>query len=112
MSFLANQSDNWPITWADDGDLYTGYGDGWGFRHEAPSKLSLGFAKVVGNPQGHDGINIWSSTGETFGSGDRGEKASGMLMVEGVLYMWVRNADRNGHGCKLAWSSDYAETWT
>ena len=24
----AGGSDNWPMTWADDGDLYTAYGDG------------------------------------------------------------------------------------
>jgi hypothetical protein len=24
-------SDNWPITWAEDGEQYTSYGDGYGF---------------------------------------------------------------------------------
>ena len=28
----ARGSDNWPLTWADDDDLYTAYGDGTGFE--------------------------------------------------------------------------------
>ncbi|MCD6364492.1 MAG: DUF4185 domain-containing protein, partial [Planctomycetes bacterium] len=36
----------------------------------------------------------------------------GMLMVDGVLYMFVRNANREGEHCRLAWSHDRAVTWT
>jgi hypothetical protein len=35
-----------------------------------------------------------------------------MLMVNGVLYIWVRNANNDGEQCQLAWSSDHAQTWT
>ena len=104
-------SDNWPLTWADDGHLYTAYGDGNGFEPKVPGKLSLGFARIVGGPDHFTGINIRSATGEQTGDGPRGRKASGMLMVEGVLYMWVRNADGAGHGSRLAWSKDHARTW-
>ena len=113
MVSTAEGNDNWPITWADDGELYTAYGDGWGFRNEVTKKLSLGFAKVTGSPPGIDGINIRSSSGEQIaGSGDAGRKGSGMLMVDGVLYMWVRNANLAGQQCQLAWSTDHAVTWT
>lgn len=101
-------SDNWPMTWADDDDLYTAYGDGRGFRPFAPRKLSLGFAKVVGGPEDFQGANIASSSGEQLGDGARGKKASGMLMVDGVLYLWARNAGN----AQLAWSDDHAKTWT
>jgi hypothetical protein len=37
----AIDSDNWPITWADDGEQYTSYGDGWGFDPRTERKLSL-----------------------------------------------------------------------
>ena len=43
-----------------------------------------------------------------LGDGAEGRKASGMLMVDGVLYMWVRNAGNAG----LAWSSDRGRSWT
>jgi CubicO group peptidase (beta-lactamase class C family) len=104
-------SDNWPITWADDDNQYTAYGDGWGFEPNVDKKLSLGLAKIVGDPDDFQGINIRSETGEQVGQGRFGKKASGMLMVNGVLYMWIRNANENGEESQLAWSSDYGKTW-
>lgn len=100
--------DNWPMTWADDGDLYTSYGDGNGFEPFIPEKLSLGLAKISGTPENFVGENIRSATGEQVGDGRHGKKASGMLMVDGVLYMWTRNAGNS----QLAWSTDRAKTWT
>jgi len=46
----AKGSDNWPMTWADDEWLYTAYGDGNGFEPRLNEKLSLGLARVRGNP--------------------------------------------------------------
>jgi CubicO group peptidase (beta-lactamase class C family) len=101
-------SDNWPLTWADDDALYTAYGDGGGFEPGVDEKLSLGFAKVTGSPPDFSGTNIRSATGEHKGDGKAGIKASGLLMVEGVLYLWGRNAGNS----QLAWSMDHARTWT
>lgn len=101
-------SDNWPTTWGDDDAIYTAYGDGNGFEPLLPEKLGLGFAKVIGGPEQFQGINIRSATGENRGSGSGGRKASGLLMVDGVLYMLVRNAGN----AQLAWSTDHAQTWT
>ena len=104
----ARGGDNWPLTWADDGHLYTAYGDGFGFEPLLSQKLSLGFARVEGGPENFKGINIRSPTGEDKGDGKSGKKASGMLMVDGVLYIWARNAGNS----QLAWSTDHARTWT
>lgn len=104
---LAKGSDNWPLTWADDGHLYTAYGDGWGFEPKVKGKLSLGLARVEGTPPDVRGINIRSATAEAKGGGKHGRKASGMLMVEDVLYMWVRNAGNS----QLGWSHDHGRTW-
>ena len=103
----AKGGDNWPLTWADDGHLYTAYGDGNGFEPRVPGKLSLGFARVEGGPADFAGVNVRSATGEQSGSGPAGKKASGMLMVDGVLYLWARNAGN----ARLAWSTDHARTW-
>lgn len=104
----ASGSDNWPMTWADDDALYTAYGDGNGFAPFVPEKLSLGFAKVTGTPGQLRGMNLRSSSGEQRGDGRTGKKASGLLMVDGVLYLWARNAGN----AQLAWSQDHAQTWT
>jgi CubicO group peptidase (beta-lactamase class C family) len=104
----ARGSDNWPMTWADDDALYTAYGDGTGFSPFVPEKLSLGFARIKGFPPGFTGENIRSSSGEQEGDGPSGRKASGLLMIDGTLLMWVRNAGNS----QLAWSTDHAKTWT
>jgi hypothetical protein len=103
----AIDSDNWPITWGDDDAQYTSYGDGAGFEPFVDHKLSLGIAKILGSPGAFQGINIRSPSGERIGNGAKGLKSSGMLMVGGVLYMWVRNAGN----AQLAWSEDHGKTW-
>jgi CubicO group peptidase (beta-lactamase class C family) len=103
----AKGSDNWPLTWADDDRQYTAYGDGWGFEPLVPTKLGLGFARVEGEPLGFKGKNIRSPTGEQVGDGAKGKKASGILCVGGVLYLWTRNASN----AQLAWSKDHGQTW-
>ncbi len=105
---LADGSDNWPATWADDGDIYIAYGDGWGFKPKTDIKLSLGLAKVHGYPPALEGENIRSATSERVGQGKYGPKASGLLMVDGVLYMLARNTAN----AQLAWSEDHGESWT
>jgi CubicO group peptidase (beta-lactamase class C family) len=103
----ARGSDNWPLTWADDDRQYTAYGDGRGFEPFRPKKLGLGFARVEGDPPGFKGENIPSPTGEQFGDGAKSKKASGILCVGGVLYLWTRNAGN----AQLAWSKDHGKTW-
>jgi len=100
--------DNWPLTWADDDHLYTAYGDAHGFEPKLPIKLSLGLARIEGGPGDFQGINLRSPTLEQKGEGPAGKKASGMLMVDGVLYLWVRNAGNS----QLAWSADHGKSWT
>ncbi len=103
----AKGSDNWPITWTDDDNLYTAYGDGWGFSPRTGKKLSLGIAKVICSPPDFRGINIRTNTGERVGQGAKGTKASGMLCVDGVLYMLVRNVGNS----QIALSNDHGKTW-
>ncbi|MBN2474477.1 MAG: serine hydrolase [Pirellulales bacterium] len=103
----ARGSDNWPITWADDDRLYTAYGDGWGFQPKVTAKLSLGLARIDGGPEDFTGVNLRCATAEQVGQGAAGKKASGMLMVDGRLYMAVRNAGN----AQLAWSDDRGQTW-
>jgi len=105
---LAPGSDNWPMTWADDGHLYTAYGDGRGFKPFVPKKLSLGLARIVGMPADIRGENLPSPSAEQVGDGAKGRKASGMLMAGGVLTMVVRNAGN----AQLASSRDRGRTWT
>lgn len=103
----AEGSDNWPSTWGDDGAIYAGYGDGWGFEPRTEIKLSLGLVRITGSPDNFRGMNIRSVTGERTGQGPAGPKVSGMIMVDGQLYMLVRNTGNS----TLAWSGDQGKTW-
>ena len=104
----AHGGDNWPITWGDDDALYTAYGDGRGFKPLVRRKLSMGLCKVIGGPDNFRGLNLRSPTAERTGGGASGPKVSGLLMVEGVLYMLARNTANS----QLAWSADRGRTWT
>ena len=105
---LAKGSDNWPLTWGDDYVLYGAYGDGYGFEPFVSEKLSLGLARVHGLPPVVPGENLRSTRLEQRGDDKRGRKASGLLMVEGVLYLWARNAGN----AQLAWSTDHGTNWS
>jgi hypothetical protein len=107
----AQDGDNWPVTWAGDDAIYTTWGDGTGFHPKVERKLSCGFAKITGPPNGFQGVNIRSAA-EQLGDGRKGKKGWGILSVGGMLYLWLGHADQNGAAAQLAWSTDHARTWT
>jgi len=104
-------SDNWPMTWAEDDCIYTAYGDGYGFEPSLPHKLGMGFGKICGDPESFTGVNI-RSEGENQSWGAAGQKASGLLAIDGNIYLWVRNANLQGAQSCLARSNDGQKTWT
>ncbi len=104
----ARGGDNWPMTWADDDNLYTAYGDGKGFEPQFDVKLSMGLCRLSGTADAYTATNIRSPSLETSGDGKNGKKASGLLMVDGTLYLLARNAGNS----QLAWSTDRGATWT
>ena len=107
---IRDGSDNWPITWADDNHLYTAYGDGNGFAPYTANKLGMGFAKIAGSAENFTPTNIRSSAENTaYGPKDR--KGSGMLAVDGVLYLLVRNDNKNGRHSRIGWSTDRGRTF-
>ncbi|MCC8425834.1 serine hydrolase [Mucilaginibacter sp. UR6-11] len=104
---MAEGGDLWPSTWGDDGAMYTAYGDGNGFKPQTDIKLSSGLAVVSGTPPDLTGVNIRTPSGERVGEGPAGEKASGIIMVDGKLYLWMRNTGN----ARLACSADHGKTW-
>ena len=114
METYAN-GDNWPIAWTDDDRQFTAFCDGRGFTEQAPD-LSLGFAEVFGDPPGFWAENFKSNVDTPVGWGDKGIKASDMICVEGVLYMFVRNYKPSGSddftNARLACSTDLGLNWT
>ncbi len=106
--------DNWPITWV-RGDLQiTSWGDGPGFDQKPP-RLSLGFAHIYGDPPNVRGEDFRTDADTLQGGGSSAIKTSGLLMVDGSLYMWVRNYRSPGSddftNARLAWSKNQGTNW-
>lgn len=105
-------SDIWPITWADDGHQYAVFGDGGGFGgNNTRGRVSMGVSCIEGTHLDYIGRNVWGGYKEENPAQFTG-KGTGILCVDGVLYMWV-----SGSGSKvvstsqLAVSRDHARTW-
>jgi hypothetical protein len=103
----AQGCDLFPTTWGDDDALYTVCGDGWGFAPRREQKMGISLAKLLGPPESLKGVNIFSDI-ENRGQGAQGRKISGIVMIDGVLYMFARNAGNS----QLAWSRDHGKSWT
>jgi hypothetical protein len=121
-------SDLWPTTWAADGNIYTGWGDGGGFSGASDNtgRVSLGFGRLIGTPPQVKGVNVWgyypkyAEHPATFCG-----KPVSMFSTRGVLYAWVSSWFNEGAAnfvhCapnphpaehRLAWSRDLGATWT
>jgi hypothetical protein len=107
----APDGDNWPVTWAHDGALYTTWGDGTGFPPKTARKLSCGFAHIVGGASDFRGFNI-PTPAEQLGQGRLGKKCWGILCVDRTLYVWFGHANLRGGASQLAWSHDEGRSWT
>ena len=78
--------DSYPMTWANDDDIYTSSGDpGWG-----PSPTGLDVEKFIGGPEDYKIEQINPMPG-FVGGGGTGPKPTGMICVDGVLYLAVQN---------------------
>lgn len=107
-------SDNWPLTWADDGHQYAAWGDGGGFGGTNKlGRTSLGIARIEGPWKDHQGHNVWGGH-EAENSATFEGKSYGIICIEGVLYMWVcmfNPGDDPFKEVRLAVSSDHGANW-
>jgi hypothetical protein len=110
-------SDNWPLTWADDGNQYTAWGDGGGFGGtNSLGRVSLGVARIEGPFATHEGHNVWGGHEPEHPHTFTG-KSYGIVCIGGVLYMWVGmfepiDKEEPFREIRLAVSRDHGATWT
>jgi hypothetical protein len=108
-------SDLWPVTWGQDDQLYTAWGDGGGFGGtDQDGRVALGFARIEGPPEHFVGINSNGGVRPVHRASfaQRG-KTGGLLAVGARLYAWLNT--QNGRwpdvDQALLWSDDSAATW-
>jgi hypothetical protein len=107
-------SDNWPVTWADDGHQYTAWGDGGGFGGtNGDGRVSLGVAVVKGGASSYEGYNQWGGEDAahpaTFGG-----KSYGIIALGKALYMWVSpgSGAKTQEEARLYRSTNRGASWT
>jgi hypothetical protein len=110
---LAPGSDNWAMTWADDGHQYAVFGDGGGFGGTNEiGRTSLGVARIEGDRKSYTARNVWGGKDADHPAAFTG-KSWGILSVDGVLYMWRSGAA--SEDCyefqQLYRSADRGATW-
>jgi len=121
--------DQWATTWADDGQLYSAWGDGTGFGYRGGWSdhwtTYLGVPRVEGNPPNHRGYNIWggyrpeSDASAFYRNRQLNENLkpnSSLVCIDGVLYLFAVRQKAGTHGewslSRLFTSKDHAKTWT
>jgi hypothetical protein len=119
--------DQWPITWADDGHLYLGWGDGTGFGYRGPWNdrwtTFMGIARAEGSPPNHTASNIWGGYKPLSLKGALYphmkprpavdlKPAHGLICVKGVLYSFASKKSDGSNDCLLWASADHGKTWT
>ncbi|MCX7804535.1 MAG: DUF4185 domain-containing protein [Planctomycetota bacterium] len=83
------RGDTYPMTWADDGEIYTSAGDPlWGETRDG-----LDIEKFSGGPTDYV-IKKVNPMNDYTGWGGNGPKPTGMICVEGVLYLAFQNLRR------------------
>lgn len=119
--------DQWAITWADDGSLYLGWGDGTGFGYRGPWNdrwtTFMGLARAQGSASKPKASNIWggykpeSLKGALYAHGKPKpavdlKPAHGLLFVKNTLYAFASKKSAGSNDCLLWSSSDHGKTWT
>lgn len=114
----AIRGDTYPMTWADDNEIYASSGD----PHWGKKAVGLDVEKFSGFPPNYKITKVNEMFGY-YGNGGDGPKPTGMICVDGVLYLAFQNllgkkppvyGKKSQHGTNAAiiCSKDHGRTWT
>ncbi len=111
------KGDTYPLTWAEDGEIYTSAGDpNWG---ETNSGLDV--EKFSGGPTDYK-ISKVQAMNDYLGWGGDGPKPSGMICVDGILYLSFQNmlrtrvppfslVSQHGSDAQIIFSTNKGQFW-
>ena len=113
----AKRGDTFPMTWADDDHLYTSSGD----PHWGQKATGLDVERFSGLPPDYY-IGKVNEMDEFVGNGGEGPKPSGMICVDGVLYLAFQNLlgkrppvhgtkSQHGSDAAIVSSRDHGQSW-
>ena len=113
---ISSDGDLWLNTWADDGNIYSGWGDGKGF---GDTWTDFGVARLTGDMPNLLGENIFADPfpcDDVSGTKEElnrrcNDKVSSLLFLDGVLYAQLHSPLGDPYVGYLAYSEDYGRTW-
>ncbi|MCY1079016.1 hypothetical protein [Archangium lansingense] len=113
-----SDGDLWPSCWSDDGYLYAANGDGRGFTMVEPRPdpvYDIAVSRVQGMPGSLTGSTLTTQIGQIWQAGPYNRKPTGMVCVDGALYMAVQDLSwdfNDAPNATIAKSTDRGVTWT
>ena len=126
IHYDAARGDQWAMTWANDDNQYTAYGDGTAFGYRGDGwkdewTTYMGVSRISGPPESFEAQNIWgghrpvSETGSLYVNRDPApdnlKPGGGLVSVGGRLYLFSFCHYGAMDKCRLLVSDDYGETW-
>jgi len=111
-----SDGDLWPSCWADDDALYAANGDGAGF---GSTTSDIVMNRIAGTPADGDlegvGLGTGDDLGQVWSGDDFTRKPTGMLCVDGTIYLAVQDLRKDFNeapAATIARSDDHGRTWT
>ncbi|MGH9515387.1 MAG: DUF4185 domain-containing protein [Terriglobales bacterium] len=112
---LPGDGDLWPSCWADDNDLYTANGDGTAFNRHV-KRYDMAVSRIAGVPPALSGKTLATNVGTNWSGPGYNRKPTGMLCVDGAIYLAFQNLDSShfddAPAASIARSTDHGLTWT
>jgi hypothetical protein len=111
---LAPGSDNWAVTWGQEDEQYTVWGDGGGFGgNNKKGRVSFGVARIDGAVEDFTTTNIWGGHNSQAPAQFTG-KSYGIFALGDTLWMW-RTGNKSDHSAfelqELLFSNDKGLHW-
>ncbi|NYE18371.1 DUF4185 domain-containing protein [Microbacterium immunditiarum] len=111
-----SDGDLWPSCWSDDDALYAANGDGAGF---GSTMSDIVVNRITGSPASDDiegiGLAVGDDLGQVWTGPEFTRKPTGMLCVDGAIYLAVQDLRRDFNtapAATIARSDDHGETWS
>ena len=116
-AITVSDGDLWPSCWSDDDALYAANGDGAAF--DAPAVMDIALSRITGTPDDNDLDGEFlagaDDLGQVWSGPDYTRKPTGMLCVDGAVYLAVQDLSRDFNdapAATIARSDDHGRTWS
>jgi hypothetical protein len=101
-------SDNFHLTWANDGHQYGIWGDGGGFAGtNSRFRVSFGVARIEGDHDNYRGYDRYGHKESSEFEAKTKGKSWAIICIKGILYTWVHPDKEGGWG---NWADHHSES--